>query len=589
MAGLVYRISRFLSSQPDAFRSDIAWLCSHLGTRPRAFVFLLVLTGSGSLLAIVDPLIMKWTLDDVIPLRHTVLLAGAAALFLLSYCTRIFLDQKADLRCVQLTQSMIASLRLQLLKSVLRLPGSYHDRVPVGETVFHLNEDIRQVAEITTDLLVEVTRVMVAAVATFAAMLYMNKTVTLILLPMFVLFAIVKHRAGLAFKRECEVVQAHSSRLSVVSQEIVAGVSQIQILRCERILLKRFVLVARKVVTAWVTRKRCLCRLNFIAMAIVVAAVATVLGYGSYLVVNEALTIGALVAFYSYIIRICEPLAVVVDLDSRYDRGRSSLREICRIVAQAPSAQIAQVPSIAPNRSVIAFHRVSFAYAGREPILRNVSFSVDRGEHVVLVGQTGSGKSTVLKLILRIYGAYQGSIYCNGTEISKSNLKLLRSHFSVVPQEIVLFEGSLRENLLLANQSATSEELNAAIEFSQLDVLLRRLKNGLEESVGAQGTQLSGGEKQRVAFARALLQDAPILLLDEFTSALDLDTEGRLLQMLKTRVNARTVIVISHRPAVISWADRILVLEKGELIDHGKRDDLQVSRQEYGRPCRVSL
>lgn len=548
---------------------DMRWLLGRLRPYSRGYVALVLLTVTAGLFATVDPLIMRWVLDVVIPSHGTSLLPLASAMFLVSYSARVCSDQKSSLLSTRLTHVVIVALRLSILRYILKLPAEYHDNVAVGKTLFQLNDDARQVAETAVSVVAELTRVIVTTTAMLLTMLYVNARVTLVIAPLIVVYALLKRQWGQGVLRASELVEENSGKANALSQQIGCGIIPIQILRCETTILRRFVEKGRAVRDAVIARKLWDSRFTLMARASVVVGMAIVLGYGGYLVSNKSLTVGALVALYTYMIRICEPLAVVVDLDSRYEKGRTSLRHLHQIVSiseKMPNKSCGYPICSHTTPHKLVFDRVSFAYHGRATILHDVTFTVDPGEHLVFLGRTGSGKTTIIKLLLRLYRFYQGNIYLADREISQLDPQFVRTHFAVVPQEIFLFDGTVRENLLLANRYATPLELEVAIECSQLSGLLHRLPRGLDQSVGTHGAHLSGGERQRLALARALLQHSPILLLDEFTSALDKDTEYQILGQLQKTAKDRTVIAISHRPAVVSWADRVLALEGGSIV-----------------------
>lgn len=548
--------------------SEIAWLRSCLRRYRKSYILLVVLATISGLVVIIDPLIMRWVLDVLIPSHGGALFPFAAAMFLLSYVSRVFLDQQTGILAARLTHGGMVVLRLNLLRRLLQLPAEYHDRKSLGKTLFHVNEDVRQLADTGPSVLVEISRVAVGTTATLITMLWVNPRVTLVIIPLIVVHTTLKRYWNKGVFRASDLVQKEFASVAALSQQITAGAVPIQLLGCQPEMLKRFVKQGRKARDSFVARRLWDSRFTLLSRGSVVAGMAVVLGYGGFLVSRGALTIGALVALYTYMVRICEPLAQIVDLDSRYERTRANLRNLYQIMCD--SSEIATKTRVSPlptgrTSGNIEFQNVTFGYRGRPTLLHDITFSIPAGQHVVFTGQTGSGKTTLLKLLLNLYGGYHGAIHLDDVEISQIPSVSLRAKFSVVAQETFLFDGSLRENLMLGNRNATSQQLDEAIQCSQLETLIRRLPLGLNQLVGPQGAELSGGEKQRLALARALLQRRPILLLDEFTSALDEPTEQKILQGLSHSGYDRTVIAISHRMNVIGWADRVMLLKEGRI------------------------
>lgn len=229
----------------------------------------------------------------------------------------------------------------------------------------------------------------------------------------------------------------------------------------------------------------------------------------------------------------------------------------------------------------LEFRSVWFCYHEDRPVLRDMSFRIEAGETVAIVGLNGSGKSTIGLLSTRLYEPDAGSILIGGQDIRQVGRRSLRSIMTLVPQDPILFDKTIRENLLYGNPNATHRDLETVATLTQLDRVLQRLPRGLDEPLGPLGGRLSGGEKKRLALARTLLQQPRILIVDEITSALDGPAAAGLLQGLELFREARTLVVISHRPATILWADRILVVDEGAIADSGKHDELILRCEAY--------
>jgi len=291
------------------------------------------------------------------------------------------------------------------------------------------------------------------------------------------------------------------------------------------------------------------------------------------------------VAFYGYVFRLFAPVSIAIDLQSRLQRVGASIRRILEITDG--DSEIAERGFRTPLRCDIKleleFRSVWFCYDEARPVLRDMSFRVEAGETVAVVGLNGSGKSTIGLLATRLYEPNAGSILVGGQDIREVGRRSLRATLTLVPQDPILFDETIRENLLYGNPRATGKDLETVAALTQLDRVLQTLPRGLDEPLGPLGGRLSGGEKKRLALARTLLQQPRILIVDEITSALDGPAAAGLLQGLELFRRARTLVVISHRPATILWADRILVVDEGAIVDSGKHAELILRCEAYRR------
>jgi subfamily B ATP-binding cassette protein MsbA len=298
-----------------------------------------------------------------------------------------------------------------------------------------------------------------------------------------------------------------------------------------------------------------------------VLGMASVLSYGGYQVITGTLTAGSLIAFYGYTLQLFVPLYGVVDIYSKFQRAGASVRRLMEI-SEADVILRDHPGALVLEPGVIELNDVSFSYRADRPVLEALSMRVNPGERVALAGTSGNGKSTIARLLARLYDARSGTVSINGTDVRDIKLKSLRSSVIFVPQDPVLFDLTLRENLLYGNSGATATELTEVARLAQLETVIERLPNGWNEPLGPRGNRLSGGERQRVALARALLQRPRILILDECTSALDATTEKQLLTELDRHLKTTTTIIISHRPLPVQWADRVVHMQYGAIVDH---------------------
>jgi ABC-type multidrug transport system fused ATPase/permease subunit len=311
-------------------------------------------------------------------------------------------------------------------------------------------------------------------------------------------------------------------------------------------------------------------------MAVIAMGTIAVLGYGSYQVFVGVLTVGGLVASYSYMARLFDPLNAAVEIYSRLKRLSASLQRILEVIEMVPGVEERHqaVHFCSPVRGHVKIEDVSFSYRKGQPVLHKLNLNLQAGEKVALVGISGSGKSTIAKLIARLYDTERGAVYIDGIDVRNIRLESLRTRICYLMQDVVLFDRTLKENMLLGKPAASHKELHQAIEIADLGDVIRRLPNGWDTPLGPRGNALSGGERQRVALARVVLQCPSLLLLDEATSALDAPSEQRVFESLAEHFQDQTIVFISHRIAALKWVDDIVALNRGVIEEQGKHDQL---------------
>lgn len=311
-------------------------------------------------------------------------------------------------------------------------------------------------------------------------------------------------------------------------------------------------------------------------MHIVVSiGIAAVIGLGSYMIVKGQITSGNFVSFITALIMLYTPIKL---LGNNAKNMQNALLALERVIKQLEAnPKIKNKPDAVKLNGLndcIEFRNVCFEYKKNKPVLKNIQFTVQKGETFALVGNSGGGKSTIVNLIPRFYDVKSGNILIDGVDIRNFTLESLRDNISVVFQDNFLFSGTIRDNIMLGNLNATKEELDAAIKESYLDGFIKTLDKGLDTNIGERGVLLSGGQKQRIGIARAFLKNAPILILDEATSALDNEAEKIVQQAIENLMKDRTVFVIAHRLTTVRNADRIAVIKDGKLVEIGNHDEL---------------
>jgi ABC-type multidrug transport system fused ATPase/permease subunit len=542
---------------------EFSWLLSQVKPFFRLHLGSYLCVVAASILVLLDPLIIRFLIDEVIPDRRLSWLPLVAAAFFFTYMGRLGFDSLAGILNFRAAQKMTYRSRLALLRRLQRLSAEYHDNTPPGDTLHRLQMDVDQVATLTGEVIPVLLRTTTIFTLVMTTMLVLNYRLTIVVLPLIPVFILVRRRFQDRLRHASDSVQERSGKLIGFLEEHLSAIVQVQLLSCEQREARRFARISSDVVRAQMKRRGTELFFSSVLYLIIVGGMAGVLSYGGYQVMTGTLTAGGLVAFYGYTLQLFIPLYGVVDIYAKVQRVAASAR---RLIEISEAKSILRDGAVRVEElSVVELKDVCFSYDSERPVLNAVSLRVNRGERVALAGTSGNGKSTIAKLVARMYDTRAGTVLLDGTDVRDFTLKSLRSAVIFVPQDPVLFDVTLRENLLYGNPQASDDELERVTKLAQLDVLINRLPKGLDESLGPRGNRLSGGERQRVALARALLQHPKVLILDECTSALDELTEKRLLNALDHHLRDVTTIIISHRPYPTSWANRVVHVNYGRV------------------------
>jgi len=549
---------------------EFGWLLTQVRPFLRLHLGSYVCIVLASTLILIDPLIIRFLIDEVIPNRRISWLPLIAAAYFLTYMGRLGFESLSSMLNFRAVQKMTFRSRLRLLRHLQLLSAEYHENRPLGDTLHRLQVDVDQMATLSGEVIPSVLRMVTGFALVMTTMLLINPRLTAIVLPLIPVFILVRRRFRDRLRQASDSVQEQSGRMTGFLEEHLSAIVQVQLLSCEQREARRFARLSGRAVRAQVKRRATELFFSSLLYLIIILGIASVLCFGGFQVIMGTLTAGSLVAFYGYTLQLFIPLYGVVDIYSKLQRAAASVRRLMEITeADAILRDRPDALALELTSGGIELRDVSFSYHPDRPVLNAISLRVNPGERVALAGRSGNGKSTIARLVARLYDARAGTVLVEGNDVRDIKLKSLRSSVIFVPQDPVLFDVTLRENLLYGNPQATPEELNTVTKLAQLETLIQRLPNGLDESLGPRGNRLSGGERQRVALARALLQHPKILILDECTSALDEVTEQRLLGNLHDHLQGVTTIIISHRPYPTRWANRVVHLNYGQISANG--------------------
>jgi ABC-type bacteriocin/lantibiotic exporter with double-glycine peptidase domain len=546
----------------------------------------LLMIVAASVLSLLDPLIMKWLIDDVLTKQSVRLLLLGVIAFAAAYFGQLAFSYAASLIGFIVSRKMIFRIRVALIRRLHVRSARYYDNTPVGEILYRVQQDVDRVGELAADLLPSMIRMAVVGVMVLVTMGVLNVRLTMMVAPLLPLFYFLQHRYLNPLKVAAENTQRQMGVISSFLQEHLFGMLQLQLLNRTGTHGRKFVRALAVGANIRTAQRLAEVRFSAASMSVIVLGSTLILGFGGYDVIRHRLTVGGLVAFYSYVTRLFGPMSIAVELQSKMKRVGASIRRIVEVVGTdeltASNGQRTQRLT-RESGTRLEFREVCFSYGRGGPVLDCVSFCVGSGEKVALVGISGCGKSTISHLVTRLYDPDAGSVLIDNIDLRNLGKRNLRSVVTVVPQEPVLFDATMRENLLYGDPSATSRDVEQVVAMAQLHDVIGKLPRGLDEPLGPMGRKLSGGEKKRVALARAFLQRSQILILDEVTSGLDGPTVARMLEALDRFRKGKSVILISHKPSAISWADRILVLDGGKILDDGNHEQLMDQCDLYRR------
>ena len=492
-------------------------------------------------------------------------------------------------------QNALLDLRMAVFRHLQRLSSSFYDRTPIGRLVGRVTTDVEALQELFSSGVVTILGDLVFIVATVTILFAMNWKLTLVALlvvPVLLaltLFIRVRVRATYG-----EMI-SRRSQLNAFLHEQVAGMPVVQLFLGEPRARSGFGSINAGLRDAQLRSVRWESSLSALTEMLAHFTIALILWYGGSLVLGRdesglvgGMTLGALFAFIDYMTRFFVPLN---DLSLKYTVMQNAMTASERIFGLMDADDVTPEPQqpVVPSSTAgaIEFRGVTFGYDASLPVLRDVDFEVAAGERVAIVGATGSGKTTLLKLLTRLYDVQSGSILLDGVDVTNMSLAELRGRVGIVTQDVFLFEGDLVSNICLGHPEISPEEAIRAADRLRLDSIVARFPRGYREPVRERGTNLSSGERQLVAFARVLAVAPKVLALDEATSNVDTHTEELLQRAVHEIMLGRTALIVAHRLSTIRDVDRILVFQKGRIVEQGRHEDLLARRGVYWRLYRL--
>ena len=562
-------------------------LLRYLNPYLRPLAAALGLTLGLNLLEVLQPKFTEYAIDWYILPRTTDGLSLLVGLFLGSQVLRLVFSYFQSIFLNSVGQYVMFDIRKELYTKLQRQEVAYYDRNPVGRIMTRLTSDVDALNELFTAGVTDLLGDLVKIVAIVSFMLWKDPKLTLVsLLTVPLLFgATTWFRRGA--RKGYDLVRTRIARINAFLQEHFAGAQTVQIFNAEEKSLRTFDRINDEYRGANI--QTIFYYAIFFPLVDLIGAIgiALIIWYGGYRVMQNTpgytvLTLGALVAFIQYSQQLFQPIRDISDKYNVLQAAVVASHRIFKTLDQPVAIVTPEKPLTAARaRGRIEFQNVWFAYKDEDWVLKDVSFTVEPGQSIALVGHTGSGKTTITNLLMRFYDIQRGRILLDGVDLRDWDLNALRRNFAVVLQEVFLFSGTIEGNIRLGREDINEERVRWAAQEVHADSFIRRLKGEYGAEVRERGAGLSVGQKQLISFARALAFDPAILILDEATSSIDTETEQLIQRAIERVMRDRTSIVVAHRLSTIQNADRIIVLHHGEIREQGTHQELLAERGLY--------
>lgn len=521
------------------------------------------------------PFVIKDMVDQVLSEKNTTMLNWIVLSIIVVFVIRGIAYYGQSYLMNYVGQRVIIDIRKAVFEKLQRLSMSFYDKHKTGTIMSYVTNDVSALQSAMVDNVVEMITETVILVASIVMMIYLDWKLFLVTFATFPVVLFFIDSFGKRIRKSGSRIQEAAADITSVLQEVASSPRVIKSFVREGYEVKRFDKENMNNFRANMKYAQLSSTLTPTIEFVAAVGVSIILWYGGNSVINGSITAGSLVAFLTYAVNISNPIKRLSRVIGNIQKALAAAQRVFDVldlpedIKNAPDAK-----ALPPVKGDVRFKDVCFAYNESEEVLSHVSFEVKPGEMIAFVGPSGAGKSTVASLLPRFYDATNGSITIDGEDIRKVTLDSLREQVGIVPQETVLFNGSVYDNILYGRLDATREEVEAAAKAANAHDFIMQLPDGYETMLGDRGMNISGGQRQRISIARAILKNPQILILDEATSALDTESERVVQEALDRLMVGRTSFVIAHRLSTIKNADKIMVLEKGQLIEQGNHDEL---------------
>lgn len=535
-------------------------------------MFCTIMAAAGNLYI---PWIIKDMIDEVLADKNGTMLNWIAASIIAIFVVRGLFWYGQNYLMSYVGQSVIIDIRAAVFKKLQRLSVSFYDKNKTGTIMSYVTNDVNALQSAMVENTIEMITEGFILIGSVVAMIYLDWRLTLFTVCTFPVVLWFMEFFGKKIRKTGGRIQECTADITSVLQESVASARVIKSFVREDYEVDRFDVENRANFRANMKNAQLMATLTPVVELVAAIGVTMIIWYGGNNVINGTITAGSLVAFLTYAVNISNPIKRLTRVIGNIQKALAAAQRVFMIIDMpeeiAESRDAKQLPEVSGK---VEFQNVSFAYDDKGNVITDLSFSVKPGEVIAIVGPSGAGKSTIANLLPRFYDVNKGDIKIDGHSVREVTLDSLREQVGIVPQETMLFNGSVYNNILYGRLDATKEEIEAAAKAANAHDFIMQLTDGYETKLGDRGVNLSGGQRQRIAIARAILKNPRILILDEATSALDTESERVVQEALDRLMVGRTSFVIAHRLSTVKNADKILVLEKGNLVESGTQDEL---------------
>lgn len=535
-------------------------------------MFCTIMAAAGNLYI---PWIIKDMIDEVLADKNGTMLNWIAASIIAIFVVRGLFWYGQNYLMSYVGQSVIIDIRAAVFKKLQRLSVSFYDKNKTGTIMSYVTNDVNALQSAMVENTIEMITEGFILIGSVVAMIYLDWRLTLFTVCTFPVILWFMEFFGKKIRKIGGRIQECTADITSVLQESVASARVIKSFVREDYEVDRFDVENRANFRANMKNAQLMATLTPVVELVAAIGVTMIIWYGGNNVINGTITAGSLVAFLTYAVNISNPIKRLTRVIGNIQKALAAAQRVFMIIDMpeeiAESRDAKQLPEVSGK---VEFQNVSFAYDDKGNVITDLSFSVKPGEVIAIVGPSGAGKSTIANLLPRFYDVNKGDIKIDGHSVREVTLDSLREQVGIVPQETMLFNGSVYNNILYGRLDATKEEIEAAAKAANAHDFIMQLTDGYETKLGDRGVNLSGGQRQRIAIARAILKNPRILILDEATSALDTESERVVQEALDRLMVGRTSFVIAHRLSTVKNADKILVLEKGNLVESGTHDEL---------------